>query len=111
MGAVRFTEGEKVGVVGSAPGSGSRDRGLRVVRDGDGAGNVQPDGDGVRDGVSGDREFRGAVTVAGRPVGRKGREAAMTKRQQKLHWRLSHLADLLVVVLLIGIILRVSGVL
>jgi len=112
MSAVKPTEGEEMGVVGADPRRGGSDRGLRLVRDGDIPGNIQPDGNGVRDGVSGDREFRGAVEVVGRPVGRQqGREAVITDRQQRIHWMMLHLADLLVIFLLVGIIFWIGGVL
>lgn len=74
--------------------------GLRPFGNGNGAGYLQPDRHDVRRGVLGDRVVGSSVSVSDRPVGR--RQEMMSDRQQRIHWFFSHLADALLIVLVVG---------
>lgn len=81
---------------------------LRAVRDGDGERDVQHDRDGVRGSVPRDRQFGSPVSLADRAV--VGERWPMNiKRQQKIHWIVLHVADGLLIILVLAILWVLLG--
>ncbi len=87
-------------MVGTGEGFRGVDRRVRFARGGDGTRYVQPDRDDVRCGVFRDRRLGSAEQVPDWALG----EREVNERQQRVHWVFSHLADVLVLVLLVGFI-------
>ncbi len=79
------------------------DRGVRFARSRDVQRHLQPDRDDVRRRLFGDRRERRAEPLLDREMG----EREVSERQQRVHWFFSHLADVLVLVLLAGFIVYV----